>query len=579
MPAHTRPAARHAAADSTHPNPDTNGDGPAPLVALDPTGSPVVLRYDLPEPTSYRGRNVIDLNIPADWFVPPDDRRPLDDAEVHRRLLTARRTGVFDPDLFDVPTPIDDTERALMKDAVASSSYNMLFLYARMGRGIKLAIQQNNQGTADYGFVQGSNTPRLLLIERYRLSSFPTSYGAGRTLKTFSLLPGERTKIRLSTYKRSSQTRQQASSILDETSEETERDFEQSVQDEHSNQESTSSNLEYHAEAEGEAKWGWGSAKASGGVKGSTATAREEFTKNLTNAVGHNAARASARREVHVDTSLEVQTEDEKEEAVERELENINVSRTLNFVFRQMNQEYLTVLHLVDLRVAFFADTPASRDEVPLAELDDLLDRYIAEPAKRDEARALVTAELAAITDHRGEPVAAGLTSGSAQHDPTAAEFIQRVTLSDPGTETEATYLRVNPDYTSAVTTPDGRTIQVAGASMTTDTHVMRTDGIVVDAFLGQGEALDDYSTGLQHQSVRERRITNDLQELETERLRLANQILRDSDTDRAALYQRLFPRQQIINQIDHAAVNSPGAGNGHAILTSPTATRREEPS
>lgn len=91
---------------------------------------------------------------------------------------------------------------------------------------------------------------------------------------------------------------------------------------------------------------------------------------------------------------------------------------------------------------------------------------------------------------------------------------------------------------------------------MAVDTHVLRTDGILVDALLGQGDALDAYSTGLQHQSVRERRIANELQELEAERLRLVNEILRDGDTERAALYARLYPRQQIVNQIDHAAID-----------------------
>src|SRR3712207_8730267 len=40
---------------------------------------------------------------------------------------------------------------------------------------------------------------------------------------------------------------------------------------------------------------------------------------------------------------------------------SINVSRTLNFVFRQMNQEFITVLHLVDVRVAFFKDRKSTR--------------------------------------------------------------------------------------------------------------------------------------------------------------------------------------------------------------------------
>lgn len=37
--------------------------------------------------------------------------------------------------------------------------------------------------------------PTFLIVEEYRLSNFLGQYGAGRTVKTFSLLPGESTTI------------------------------------------------------------------------------------------------------------------------------------------------------------------------------------------------------------------------------------------------------------------------------------------------------------------------------------------------------------------------------------------------
>ena len=41
---------------------------------------------------------------------------------------------------------------------------------------------------------------RLLIVETLTLSSFLGAYGAGRVLRTFSLLPGERTTISLKTF-------------------------------------------------------------------------------------------------------------------------------------------------------------------------------------------------------------------------------------------------------------------------------------------------------------------------------------------------------------------------------------------
>jgi hypothetical protein len=57
--------------------------------------------------------------------------------------------------------------------------------------------------------------PRLLLVEVYRLSSYLGSYGAGRVLKTLTLLPGEKTKVSVKTYTHSTTDAKQASSILD----------------------------------------------------------------------------------------------------------------------------------------------------------------------------------------------------------------------------------------------------------------------------------------------------------------------------------------------------------------------------
>lgn len=554
---------------------DAPGAAPAPLVALDPAGSPVVLHYDLPEPMSYRGRHVVELDVPVEWFKATFS---LTREQVAYALSRAQTDLVVDPALFPgIVVPGDQLSRQAMREAFARVSVDHLFAQLQAGNRL-LFVRETSEFVPAQGssrpaedlveyrvqFVAGArrDTPMLLLVERYRLTSLPGRYGVGRTLKTFSLLPGERTKMRLSTYKRSTESRQSASSVLDSTSEETEQSLESSVQREASSQTATSQNREYHAEAEveAEAKWGWGSArgKVSGGTSGGSTASREEFAKNVSNAVAHNAATASARREVHIDTSLDVKLETGDEEAVERELENINVSRTLNFVFRQMNQEFHTVLHLVDLRVAFFDGSAGSRDERPLAELEHLLERHVL-AEYRDTVRDRILADLAEIRDHRGE------------RHPT---FVETVTAADPGNERDHQYRRVDPDYTTGYQ-PDLQRppIQVPGLIMAADSHIMRTDGVVVDAFLGQGNALDDYSIGLQTQAVREQELTNHLRQLEIRRLQLANQILHDNDQDRAALYQRLFPRAQIVNQIDHAAISNTGTTSSNGRLTAATTT------
>src|SRR5207249_11419715 len=79
--------------------------------------------------------------------------------------------------------------------------------------------------------------PRLFLIETYRLSSYLGQYGAGRTINTFSLLPGEKTKISVKTYTKTDENAKSASSILDSVSDESTKDFENSLSTEQSNKE------------------------------------------------------------------------------------------------------------------------------------------------------------------------------------------------------------------------------------------------------------------------------------------------------------------------------------------------------
>ena len=568
---------------------------PAPLIELDPQGSPVLLSYDVPEPTSFRGRNVIEFDFPVGFFVqqvdptavlkapavqakatgskttaakaaaapaiaPPNiplppvtglspvyaSDTPINGSEVPPTRATeasltegrvagafsvAQGTGYFDPEVFpNVAAGNDPFTRFALMGAIADLDSSAVV--AQLTGGNRLAVYRDTSSRFTYKFipVPQRGIPTLLLVEYYRLSSFPARYGAGRTIKTFSLLPGEKSKIRVSTYRRSEQSSRQATSILDSNSSEAESDFERSVQAEASSQDSTSKSLEYPAEAEasGSASWGWGSANvtASGGVSGASQASREEFAKNVSNAVTNNATKASSRRDVQVDTSLDIKLEATEEQAVERELENINLSRTLNFVFRQMNQEFITLLHLVDVRVAYFNGYGESRVEVPLPELDDLLNTYIL-PANQEQVREAIAGELAAITDYTGQ---------------VNTTFVQTQTL---GSDTAAvSYFRVNPDAVSTYApAPGAPPVTVPGVIMAADSHVMRTDGVVVDAFLGLGNALDDYAVGIQQQEVRASQLDNDRMQAEINRLNLAMQIIDSGDSAKAQLYQQLFPK------------------------------------
>ena len=105
-------------------------------------------------------------------------------------------------------------------------------------------IYQTGAGTLKVGFRKITITskkvtpgvdflwPKLMLLYTYAVTAFADDYGAGRIISTFSLLPNEKTKITMRTWKTSEVVSKQASSIFDSYSVDTANEFESSVQNE-----------------------------------------------------------------------------------------------------------------------------------------------------------------------------------------------------------------------------------------------------------------------------------------------------------------------------------------------------------
>jgi hypothetical protein len=391
----------------------------------------------------------------------------------------------------------------------------------RLAAGERLNFYRTLHGSYTYNFVPEPPPPRprLLIIETYRLSSFLGNYGAGRTLATFSLLPGEKTTISVKSYTKTETDAKSASSVLDSFSHESSEDLENSIQNEQSDKQNQSESFEYHAEADAHASWGWGSGNISGGVKGGSNSSREDFTKNVANAVDKHAAKASSKRDVQINTSFEAKTESGTETSTVRELQNINVGRTLNFVFRQMNQEYISILHLVDVRLAFFNGFAESRREVALHDIDSLLDSVVI-PSAKATVRDTIISELQTIFDYQDK--------------------IQSI-VEDRALPGGGSYLRVRKDLNTTVTVGDDA-LSVLGIPLRVDTRVMRTEGVIVEALLGQGNALDPYSAGLQDESVRAKVLANDLTVAQTKRETLAQTVVNDGSEPGAKLFAEVFP-------------------------------------
>lgn len=395
-------------------------------------------------------------------------------------------------------------------------------------------------------------TPRLALVETYKLSNFLGDYGAGRTVQTFSLLPGEKHTISLKTYRMSEEKRKQTTSILDGYEEEVANEFGEQLHAENTQRDTSEENFSYHASATASAGWGWGSASVSGGVAGSTAATRESFAKNVASTTQKHAAKTSAKRNVEVNTASESTETKGEEKAVERQIENINLSRTLNFVFRQMNQEFISLLHLVDARLAFHNGDKRTYREFTLSELDTMLDELV-HPDAYDTVRSAVWEALYFTFDYRGEHVPAIETYALQATDSSPLADVDGDDLLDPDTNEppaywrflprSSTYMRPASDTPGVESQPRaGPTVE--GIIVNATTVSLATDGVIVEAILGQGEALDSYSQQLQTQTADSRKLSNALLRAELEKQELGRQIVASADGDaaeRAAVYATVF--------------------------------------
>lgn len=516
------------------------------------------LRYSIPESTDYVGTSIIAVDIdPALLNQATRDR-------LQENLRRKRERGPIVPD--DIG--LSGLSLSTLSPGVASLATRTEVRTAVAGAPSSFIVRPRDGLIGFAGFDLVAPTPRpgetiapkILFFEKLKISTFLGNYGAGRVIKTFSLFPGEKTTISVRTFKKVTETETEkvnvGSSILDSVTEEAALDFESSILSETAfkYEESESDILNSQRDFSKEDKSGsasalWGLAKASGQTvsesdqtvagEWGTRSAREQSGKNVSNALLKHSSRASAKRDVEINTSSEATAstteETENERSITRQIENVNVSRTLNLVFRQMVQEYISVLHLTDVEIAIYDETAGPYAKYPIRELDQFLDNYFRnDAATRAIVRNGIIRELFFVFDYLDRP----------------RQFLELASLELPmqsigelddlALPERIEYLRVRRDMRERL--EDREFIEVQGVILKENVITMRTEGVVVDAFLGQGEALDAYSQGLQSEQVRELTLANDLKEAERLKLGIGSRVVKDGDAERATIFAQVFP-------------------------------------
>jgi hypothetical protein len=409
---------------------------------------------------------------------------------------------------------------------------------------------------------------RLILIEKIAITSFLGNFGAGRLVKTFSLLPGEQTTISVDSYTKDDATAKSASSILDSTATECGADFEDTVNNENDTKSANSDATSASVSAEIGSNWGWGNASIKAGYTDSANSSRENAVKTVNNALAKHTSKASSNRSVSVNTDFSQTTSTGTTTDTTRTLKNINVSRALNFVFRQMTQEYTAIVHLTDATLGYYGlDVLLGADDNPLIGSDggivtrETFTEYTL-PEITDFMNTQMTAAANATPNLRDNVL--NVLSSVPDYTGTLQSLVEQVTPKAPdGTPDQgATYLRVKTDIKQGYPA-DNPQYTVPGIILGASSYVLRTDQLLCDALLGEGDALDSYSHALQDVAIAERQAAVAETQAAVAREQLAQSIVSNKDTDMAAIWGKIFPQPLSVP----ATVTVPATPDGAAAF------------
>ena len=188
-----------------------------------------------------------------------------------------------------------------------------------------------------------------------------------------------------------------------------------------------------------------------------------------------------------------------------RELKNINYSRVLNFVFRQLLQEYMVITWLNDATIVFTTGFPGQQRAVRLSQLESFLTEILNTAAQVTEVRKAILLHFCNVANYQGTvmPFAEKVTE-------TFTDCVDATSI--PAIE----YWRKRRDLVDTYTS-GGLVVSVPGIITSVQSYILKTDSVIVDALLGQGEALDCYNMRLQEEAARAAELRNTRFEQETE--------------------------------------------------------------
>ena len=380
----------------------------------------------------------------------------------------------------------------------------------------------------------GTAKPALFMIEKFRVETYLGNYGAGETVKTFSLLPGEKTTISVKTYKQTVKSKKDISNVLDSFNQETSNELEKMLESEANSSKEKERSAEISQQTTLSAtipikaiSLGISSIT---NMKAAAKNVRKESQRTLSRNIDKQVQKSTVNRKVEINTEKSETETNSEETSIVRVLENINKSRVLNFVFRQLNQQMITVTYLEDVSFYFSNGYPESVRKCGLAELKNFLEDILV-PAKVDPVFKDIINSLHNYEDFQGSP----------------KPFVEKITkpyediFVTPPTITNHESFDRNSNLLSEIPntssfSQDGQNIKVNGVIADITLRTLPTDSVIVDALLGHGEALDCFNLHLQESAIQEAKLNNDIKQ---QTIDIINAIT--DPAEKAALYKKVF--------------------------------------
>lgn len=382
-----------------------------------------------------------------------------------------------------------------VQTAMNTLNYDTEFIGSYYQQGLYPVPVKNLHGDFTLNFIpKREPQPEIYLAVQYKVQSFLGNYGAGKVVKTMTLMPGEETTISVKTFRETEEQKKYSDNVLDSFSQNSADNLERGFENESSTTKVSGGG------------GGFGLKLGPLSLGGNASKSTTSVSKTINKVLSKHIQESQAQRKVEVNNETTSSYKENEENTIVRKLENPNVSRVLNFTFRQMNQEYIVVTYIDDVSLVYTNGYPETERAVRLSELDDFLETYIQDSGKRTELRNKVIMQVYNFRDKGGTVIHDCFTEQTLDMDvpPSLEGQVEPETF---------TFWAKNEAFNQTVT---GTTFSVPGIITQIERHILSTDSLIGEALLGHAEALDCYNIQLQQEKVRTAKTANlaELQQL-----------------------------------------------------------------